>query len=99
MNKLTRQLQMQGEKHIIWDMIIVEDVKLRPYLNYILDKEMGIHVSKQSGTAVKESLNKNHVDTVKNTINLLNALSDDLRTMGFKDRITMITSGSKTESQ
>ena len=73
-------------------MIIAEDVKTRPDLNYILEKEMVINISRQSCTAVKEALNKNPVDTVKNTINFLNTLSGEyLRTMGIKDRIAVIT--------
>ena len=41
---------------------------------------------------LKEALNKNPADIDKNTINFLNALSqDDLRTMGIKYRITVIT--------
>ena len=29
------KLQVQGAKHIIWDMIITEATKMRPYLNLI----------------------------------------------------------------
>ena len=43
MKQVTRQLQVQGEKHIIWDAIIEEADKFRPYLDYILDKELVIH--------------------------------------------------------
>ena len=46
---------MQGARHLIWDMIIIEDVKLMPYLNYILDKEMVITAAKKSCTAIKEA--------------------------------------------
>ena len=38
MNQVIGQLPAQGAKHIIWDMIIVEVEKIRPYLDYILDK-------------------------------------------------------------
>ena len=63
-----------------------------PYLNYIKEKEMVINAAKHSFTAVKEALNKKPVDTTKSTINFLNTLSEeDLRTMGIKDRITVIT--------
>ena len=73
-------------------MIIVEAVNLMPYLNYILDKDMVINASRKSCTAVKEALNKNHMDASQNTINFMNDLSeDDLRTTKINDRITMIT--------
>ena len=73
-------------------MIIAEAIKLRPYLNYILDKDMDINVVRKSCIALKEALNKNHVDTTNNTIIFLNNLSEeDLRTMGIKDKIIVIT--------
>ena len=96
MKQLTGQLPIQGERRLIWDMIIVDVVNLKPYFNYILDKEMVINVARQSRTAVKEALNKKPVDTTNNTINFLNTLSEEyLRTMGIKYRITMITSARK----
>ena len=64
---------MQVARHLIWDMIIAKAVKLRPYLNYILDKEMAIHAARQSCTTVKEALNKKPIDTFNNTINFLNS--------------------------
>ena len=52
---------------------------------------MVINAARQSCTAVKEALNKNPMDTTKNTINFLNTLSEEyLRTMGIKDKITVI---------
>ena len=90
--QLSGKLPMQGERHLIWDMIIAEAIKGRPYFNYILEKEMDINGARQSCTAVKETLNKKHVDTTKNAINFLNILlEEDLRTIGIKDRITVIT--------
>ena len=44
--QLTGKLALQGARHLIWDMIIAEVVKLRPYLNYILDKEISIYAAK-----------------------------------------------------
>ena len=72
--QLSGQIPMQGARHLIQDMINAEAVKIRPYLNYIQEKEMVINAAKQSCTAVKEALNKNPVDTDKNTINFLNNL-------------------------
>ena len=40
LKQVTRQLPVQGAKHIIWDVLIAEVAKLRPYLDYILDKEI-----------------------------------------------------------
>ena len=33
--QLYGQFPMQGARHVIWDMIIPETVKISPYLNYI----------------------------------------------------------------
>ena len=38
MKLVTGQIPVQGDKHIIWDMIIAKEEKLNPYLDYILDK-------------------------------------------------------------
>ena len=75
MKQLTGQFPVQGAKHIIWDMIITEDGKLRPYLNYILYKEIVIQAARQSCTAVKESLNKKPIDTKNNTVHFINGVS------------------------
>ena len=45
MKQLTGQLPVQGAKHIIWDMIIIEAGNLRPYLNYLQDKETVIQAA------------------------------------------------------
>ena len=41
-NKLEKQVSgqeaLQGVEHLIWDVLIVEVSKLRPYLDFILDK-------------------------------------------------------------
>ena len=75
MKPLTGKLFVQVSKHMIWDMIIAEARKLRPYLNYILDKEIVTHADKQSCMAVKEVLNKKPIDTANNTVSFLNGLS------------------------
>ena len=73
-------------------MLIYEATKIRPYLNFIHDKEMVINAAKQSCTTVKEALNKKPVDTTKNTTNFVNTPSEEeLRAIGIKDRITIIT--------
>ena len=92
MEEVASQLQVQGEKHIIWDAIIEEANKIWPYLNYILDKELVIHSSKQVLTVAREKLNKKPIDCAKNSINFLNSLSkDDLKKENFKDRISIMT--------
>ena len=92
MKQLTGQLPVQGAKHIIWDMIIIEVGKLIPYLKYILDKEIVIQAARQSFTPVKENLNKNPIDKSNNIVNFLNGVLEDyLKTMEIKDIIPIIT--------
>ena len=53
---------------------------------------MAINDARRSCTTVKEDLNRKPVDTARNTIHFLNTLSEEeLRTMGIKDRIAVIT--------
>ena len=59
---VTGKLHVQGEKHILWDMIVVEEKKIRPYLDYILDKQIVIQSARKSVATVKEVLNKKPID-------------------------------------
>ena len=53
---------------------------------------MVINAANQSCTAIKQDLNRKLVDTNINRINFLNTLyEEELRTMGIKDRIVVIT--------
>ena len=51
-----------------------------------------MQAARQSVTTVKEVLNKNPIDTAKNTVNFLNDLTmDDLKEVRIKDIILVIT--------
>ena len=50
--QLTRQLPVQGARHLLWDMIIAEETKIKIYLNFIKDKEMVINATRHSFLAV-----------------------------------------------
>ena len=75
MKQVTGQSSVQRAKHIIWDSLIAEANKLRPYLDFVLDKEDVIQSSKQSETASRERLNKKTINYAKNAIDLLNGLT------------------------
>ena len=86
------QFQVQGTKHIIWDAIIEEANKFRTYLDYVLDKELEIHSSRQALTAAKEKLNKKPVECAKNAIDFPNSLSKYyLNKSNVKYRISIMT--------
>ena len=80
-NKLTKQVigqsALQWAKHIIWDVLITEATKIRPYLDYILDQEIVMRASRQSVTVVRQVLNKKPIDTAQNAIYFLNSLTKE----------------------
>ena len=83
---------MKGEKKFLWGMIIDEATNIRPYLDYILDKEIVVQSARKSVATVKEVLNKKPIDTKNNTISFLNGLTEgDLNTSNIKYRISVIT--------
>ena len=44
--KIPGQLPVHGASHLIWDIIIKEATKIRPYLDFMKDKEMVINVAR-----------------------------------------------------
>ena len=68
---------MQGYKHVTWDFIRDEETNIRPYLEYILDKEIVVQYGRKSIAVVKEVLNKKPIDTANNTISFLYGLTED----------------------
>ena len=45
--KVSRKWPVQGPRHLIWDMIVTKVTKMRPYLNFIKDKEVVINIERQ----------------------------------------------------
>ena len=70
-------MDLQGNIHMIWDEIIKEDNKFRPYLDVIVDQESALKVARQNILIVKQGLNKNPMEVAQNAINFLSALSED----------------------
>ena len=99
-NKLTKQVTghfyLQGAKHLIWDVLIVEAAKLRPYLDFILDKEIVTQAARQNILMVKYVLHKNPIDTAHNAISFLNSLNEDeIKKENIQDRVLVIAFASK----
>ena len=63
-DKLSQQviskLALQGTKHMIWDQIIVEANKLRPYLCVVEDLELVMREDKNQVQIVGAEVKKNH---------------------------------------
>ena len=74
---VTGRTSLQGDKHLIWDVLITEAAKLMPYLDFILDKEIDRQAARQNVLIVKKVLNKKYIDTTDNAINFLNSLTEE----------------------
>ena len=46
-------MALEGARHMIWDKIILEDNKFRPYLDYIVDQDSALKVARQDILIVK----------------------------------------------
>ena len=70
--KLTKQvvgqMAFQGARNMIWNKIILEANKFRPYLDYIADQESALKVAKQNILIVNKELNKNTMEVAQNAI-------------------------------
>ena len=66
---------------------------LKPYLDYILDKEIVMQEVRQSVMVVKQVLNKNpETQLTHNAIHFLNSFTEkDIRKENIKDEISTIT--------
>ena len=56
MKQVTGQLPVQGKTHIIWHSITEEANKLRPCLDFVLDKEVAFQLSKKIVTTTRDKL-------------------------------------------
>ena len=65
---------LHGAKHIIWDSIVVEDAKLRVYLNFMNDKDNMVITTRSRCNVVYETLAKKPSEWAQNDINLLNSI-------------------------
>jgi ADP-heptose:LPS heptosyltransferase len=94
-NKLKTRLKgkvlLQGDKHVIWDVIVVEATWFRVYLNFINDKDNMDITAQSRCTIVNETLVKKPSEWAQNAIDLLNSVpTTDLQTIGVKDIIALI---------
>ena len=82
----------QGARHMIWDEIIKEANKFKPYLDYIADQESTLKVAKQNILTVKQGLNKKPTEVAQNAINFLITLSEDqVRRFDIQDKVVVVS--------
>ena len=69
------KLALQGAGHLIWDQIIMEADKFRPYLDIIEDQEIAMGEARKQAQIVSAEVNKRPLMTAKNSITFLSSLS------------------------
>jgi hypothetical protein len=85
------QKVLQETKKIIWDDVIQKADDLRPYLNFIVDKETVVNLAKKAVALANEKLNKKPSDYAENAVEFLSGLSEEQAdTTGIKDRVSTI---------
>ena len=71
-------MALQGARHLIWDQIIVESSKLRPFLDFISSQENALTEAKKKVSIVQGELNKILAEVANNAIEFLRSFSNDL---------------------
>ena len=78
--KLSQQvvgkIALQGARHLIWDQIIMEADKFRPYLDIIEDQEIAMREAKKQAQIVSVEVNKRPLETAENAITFMSSMSD-----------------------
>ena len=76
--QLIDKLALQGARHLIWDQIIVEAKRFKPYIDFIIDQENALTEAKKKVSIVLGEVQKRPTVIAENAISFLSALSDDL---------------------
>ena len=98
--KLNKQvvgkMALQGARHMIWDKIISETNKLRPYLDFIADQEDALEIAKKKVSIVKGELHKRLVGVAQNAVNSLSNLSEGQSSMyGIQNKVAVVSRARK----
>ena len=89
--KLSGRLQLKGEKHTIWDQIIIEVTKLWDFLNYVEDKRVLVINSLTKYEVANEIMQRRPANKAHNSIVFLSHLSNqELTTLNVHDRMGII---------
>ena len=102
--KLSQQVvskfALQGARHLIWDQIIIEADKFRPYIDFIEDQENAMIEAKKKVLIVLGEMQKRHMATMENDIAFLSSLSNDFADRyGMQKRVAIVSSARKVISK
>ena len=81
---------------MIWDKIISEANRFRPYLNFISDQEDALEMDKKKGFNSKGRIFKRLVGVAQNAVNFLSILSNkQTRRYDMQNRLVVISGSRK----
>ena len=71
-------MALQKDRHLIWDQIIVEANKFRPFIDFITDQENALTEAKKKVSTVLVEVQRIPAEIEKNVVDFLSVLLDDL---------------------
>ena len=81
---------------MIWDKIISEDDRFRPYLNFISYQEDSLEMAKKNISVVKEELRKRPVRVAQSDVSFLSSLSEEkICRYDYQNRLPVISGDRK----
>ena len=84
-------MALQGGRHLIWDQIIAEANKFKPFLYFVSSQENALTEAKKKVSTVQGEVSKILAKVAKNAIEFLISLSDDLVSRyGIQNRFAII---------
>ena len=90
------KISLQGTKHLIWDQIIIEADKFRPYLCIIEYLDIAMKEAKRQVQIVEAEVNKKPLETVENSITYLSSLLDEAScSYGIQNRVVVVSAARK----
>ena len=85
------KFSLQGARHLIWDQIIIEADKFRPYLDLIEYQENAMKEAKKKVLTVWGEIQKRPMETMENAIAFLISLSNNFTDRyGIQNRIVVV---------
>ena len=93
--QVTEKLALQGVKHLIWDRIIMEADRFRPYLNVITDLGSTVEETKKQVQEVGDEVNKRTLEIAKRAITYLSSLLDEASNIFSLQNQVVVISGAR----
>ena len=90
------KLALKGARHVIWDQIIAEANKFKPYIDFIAEQEKALTKAKKKVLMVLGEVQKRPVVTTENFVALLSSLPEDMTNRyNIQNRVAIISRARK----